>query len=444
MESSDSTVEIMDSDRQKPKLSPEDEMTSSYLEERSEIYRELVKVRTDVSDSCSFHDMAYKGRDTRANNPKAIDRMPSIPIMHKLGDEIDGASGGALSLPPSNARVLDLCMAPGGFTVSVLSHSPHAEVCAFTLPWDLGGLQTHLHENERVHVSYGDVTMLYQEFGVPDVPHDHCESAQFSDKLLWSDQRFDLVLCDGQKLRTHEPHMAEYRRQKEVVRLTVSQLILAMQRIEKGGTLIILLHNCAAFETIQILHVFDQIAEIQLFKSVVGHKKAAGFYLIAKNVQPEHPEAVTATSEWKKTWKDLTFPPSTSPNGQENTLPPQEASGEPNELETKVIGFLERFGDRVIELGEPIWQIQKEALANAKWRKRERRSAAVTAQGEADEASTAATTDTATAAAPSGAATDTTITASVEHDTKNGVNDGGDLEDDGDGAAVGVVADSSS
>ena len=36
--------------QQRPELSPEDRMVSSYLEDRSEIYRDLVKVQDDVND----------------------------------------------------------------------------------------------------------------------------------------------------------------------------------------------------------------------------------------------------------------------------------------------------------------------------------------------------------------------------------------------------------
>ena len=43
---------------EQPKLSPEDGMVSSYLEDRSEIYRDLVKVQDDASDSISLHSMA--------------------------------------------------------------------------------------------------------------------------------------------------------------------------------------------------------------------------------------------------------------------------------------------------------------------------------------------------------------------------------------------------
>lgn len=41
-----------------PKFSPEDETVSSYLEDRSEIYRDLVKVQVDVSNYTSLYSTA--------------------------------------------------------------------------------------------------------------------------------------------------------------------------------------------------------------------------------------------------------------------------------------------------------------------------------------------------------------------------------------------------
>lgn len=135
-----------------------------------------------------------------------------------------------------------------------------------------------------------------------------------------------------------------------------------MQRIESGGTLIMLLHDVGSYETIEILSVFDKIAAIQLFKPVSSHKKKSTFYLIAKRVQPGLPEAVAAVNEWKKTWKDLTFP-ALDPHGQRDPL---KDADEPARIEG-VHELLANFGERVIELGEPIWQMQKEALENAPW-----------------------------------------------------------------------------
>lgn len=312
-------------------------------------------------------------------------------MMSKIGDEMEQKCGGVLSLPHSNARVLDLCMAPGNYTTSVLQYSPHAVVRAFTLPSDLGGHQVAPRfcgkRHPRVRVSFGDITMLHTEFGVTELPQDHPDFSKFDDRHLWKGKFFDLVFCDGQALRTHRPHIADYRQKVEPARLTASQLILAMQRIETGGTLIMLLHNVQSYETMKILGLFDKIAEIQLFKPVSGHQKRGSFYLIAKKVQPEHPEAVAAVNEWKKVWKDLTFPA-------------LGADSHPAQLkvtdESEVLELLDSFGKRIVELGEPIWQIQKEALATARWTQKKRRE---TGSEEVDHgAASAAAADDADAA----------------------------------------------
>ena len=278
--------------------------------------------------------------------------------MCKIGGEIDAASGGGLSLQNS-PQVLDLCMAPGGFTRSVQKRNQHAHVCAFTLPPELGGHEIIHYEDPRVDRMFGDITMLHQEFRITDLPKDHPEFSKLDDSLLWTDKIFDLIFCDGQALRTHHPYIAEHRRQVEATRLTVSQLILAMQRIKSGGTLIMTFKSLSSYDTIKIISIFDRAARIQVYKSVSEYKKNGTFYLIAKELQPGHPEVVAALKEWKRIWKALTFP-AIDEDKYEDT---KEPFNEP-ELAEEVLGLLDKFADRVIELGEPIWQIQKEALAN--------------------------------------------------------------------------------
>ena len=280
--------------------------------------------------------------------------------MSKIGDEINAASGGALNL---SGWALDLCMAPGGFTESILRHNPFAWVLGMTLPANRGGYYVPYHRDpSRVDIVFQDITMLHTEFGVTEIPRHHPEFSKFSDKRYWANCSFDLVICDGQALRTQEPHIADYRRQVEAARLTVSQLILAMQRIKSGGTLILRLHNVGDYETIKLITVFDKIAKIQLFKPVSLYKWDGTFYLIAKDLQTGHSEAAAAVSEWKKVWKELTFP-TLDHNGQADQPKPATE----HEMESKVSDLLERFAERIIELGEPIWQMQKEALATARW-----------------------------------------------------------------------------
>ena len=309
----------------------------------------------------------------------------------KIGDEMHAKSGGTLTSPYSKLRVLDLCMAPGGYATSVLKHSPHAFVCTFTLHHTKGGNKPLLCATTRIRMQYGDITMLYKEFGVEDIPRDHCEFSKFDDRRLWDRIRYDLVFCDGHPLRMHK--VADYRRQVEATRLRLSQLILAMQRIESGGTLVVYLTGSAVYETINILHLFDKIAELQLFKSTFKMCRGS-FYAIAKNMRPGHPKAVAAVDEWKTVWKELTFP-ILDANGQ--AKPPKAANG--SERAGQVSDLLKVFGERIIELGEPLWQIQKDALATAQWSTDKEKEEPGNEEIPTEEASTTATDDGAAVAA---------------------------------------------
>lgn len=130
-----------------------------------------------------------------------------------------------------------------------------------------------------------------------------------------------------------------------------------MQRIKPGGTFIMLLHKVDEWKTIKLLSLFDNFSQIELFKPLAGHRKRSSFYLIAKDVQPRQSEALSAVNEWKAAWKDATFPIS----GDKKTADRTDVSEEHVRLE-EVSELLASFGERLINLGEPIWRIQKDAL----------------------------------------------------------------------------------
>ena len=281
--------------------------------------------------------------------------------MKRIGDEIQ-ATTHALSLSEPDAQVLDICMAPGGYSASALKYSPHARVSGLTLPSTKGGHEMRLpygRKDARVSVRFVDITMLATEIGLTalDIPEDHPDRASFSFERMLAEKLYDLVFCDGQVLRTHAVHTATYRERCEAGRLMCSQLLFAMQRIKPGGTLIMLLHKVELWKTMKLLNTFDKIAQIELFKPVTGHRTRSSFYLIAKDVRPGEAVALAAIDEWKTSWKNATF----------SVCVKKDDDHEEDDHNEEVSRLLETFGQRLIELGNPIWEIQKNALKAAPW-----------------------------------------------------------------------------
>ncbi|KAL9118660.1 MAG: hypothetical protein Q9187_004793 [Circinaria calcarea] len=269
--------------------------------------------------------------------------------MSNIGSDMSRATG-AYELGVWKPKVLDLCMAPGGYSHSVLKRHPFARIDAVTLPHESGGHKVLLKDS-RVRILFADINMLAAEFGVRGIPDSHPEASRFTINRPYVGNVYDLVLCDGQVLRPDVHTRHEYRETKEASRLTIGQLILALQRIKAGGTLIMLLHKVDSWYSVSVIHAFDKFSKVQLFKPLRAHRMRSSFYLVAKQVQPQHPEAVKAVQEWKRAWYDATF------QSQESYIVEEEC-----ESEQEVSRLIEEFGPRLMELGHPVWAIQADAL----------------------------------------------------------------------------------
>jgi 23S rRNA U2552 (ribose-2'-O)-methylase RlmE/FtsJ len=255
-------------------------------------------------------------------------------------------------------RVLDVCMAPGGFSSAVLAVHHHARISAITLPKALSGHDILLHDwrkDRRVEVRFVDVTMLAAEMGTLAILSDHPDVLSFSLDRPFSHQEFDLIFCDGQVLRTHQ--RAGYREKREAWRLLTSQLVVSLQRIAQGGTVVVLLHKLDAWDTIVLLHQLSRFSTLELFKPVKKHAVKSSFYVVAKNVQSHCTELNIAVEDWKKEWHVATF--GTDAEYVENR----------HNNDNTVWDVLEIFGDQLVMLGEPIWRIQSDALLNAPFMK---------------------------------------------------------------------------
>ena len=369
-----------------------DRFLKDFLSARSSTFRELAELRAMVSSDEAFRvylpivklyfctgsnilleqgwankdaDREFEERRQRSDHADSKARRMFFNMMRGIGDELHDATG-ALRIQGTSPEVLDLCMAPGGYTASALKFNPHARVSGITLPEDEGGHQLLVKwgsSDSRVQVAQMDITMLWSEFCDESIPEDYPDKIKvLHGERPYLDKSFDLVFCDGQVLRTQK--RSTFREGKENLRLICSQLILAMQRIRLGGTMIILLHRTDAWDTVKLLFQFNSFANIQLFKPQKKHGIKSSFYLIATHVNPTHSVAISAVKAWKEDWREATFA------YRENTIGPGKTRARDNDEESHV---LNEFGSTLIELGEPIWAIQRDNLRKAAFISKEKK-----------------------------------------------------------------------
>ena len=285
-------------------------------------------------------------------------------LMQRIGNEMHETTG-VMSLVHSR-NILDLCMAPGGYSASALEFNPQASVSGATLPEEQGGHKLFVRNGFRgasVRVWQGDLTSLVGDMGIDDtnIPERHPDFGNFQKHEVWSEEKFDLVFCDGQVLRNHSHNMVESRQRGEARRLTCSQLLIALRHVRMGGSMVVLLHKIDRWDTVLTIRTFDRFASIALFKPLVAHKSRSSFYLIAKNIQPDHEDALRGIQDWTRSWKDATF------HGLTGEDACSDHRSEDVVLKKQVTEAMDEFGERLITLGENPWKIQKEAIENSSW-----------------------------------------------------------------------------
>ena len=272
-------------------------------------------------------------------------------MMQRIGDELQQATSALTPQlnPRERLRVLDLCMAPGGYSASALKYNRKAVLHGISLRESQGGHKLLL-EHSDLNVIRTDITMLAAEFCESAIPPKHPDTKVFRSRRPFLNQSYHLIFCDGQVLRTHPrgPH----REQLEPLRLTVSQLILALQRIKAGGTLIMLLHKADTWRNFLLLYKFSLFSDVELFKPARKHADRSSFYIVAKNVQPASLMAQVAVKGWRADWWRATF------GGEDST-----GGAETVQSDESVRRLIRDFGARYLSLVGPIFDVQRKALA---------------------------------------------------------------------------------
>lgn len=253
-------------------------------------------------------------------------------------------------------RVLDIGMAPGGFTQTVLRKHRDARIRGITLPSEMGGLRIMLpgwRDDLKVRIEFADITMLANEMGRPatSIPTQHPDIAKFSSKRPFQNETFDLVFCGATGATTRRAHAdAEHHESHKRLRLATSQLVLALQRLRNQGSLVLVMHKPESFDTAEIIRTFTKCSSVRLFKSKTKHAITSSFYMVAMGVDTQSEEMQSAVVKWKKQWEDATFQSD------------EALSTCPRASEDQVREMLADFGPQLIDLATPLWKIQADAL----------------------------------------------------------------------------------
>ncbi|KAJ2990417.1 hypothetical protein NUW58_g2964 [Xylaria curta] len=286
-------------------------------------------------------------KDTRHGVYQTLPFMVSgSPVLHHIA----GSMMPDLDIS-TNTLLRPQCMAPGGFLYLAMKYNPGAYAQAFSLPVEKGGHKVLLPQHPNITVDYVDITMLGADMGVDAIPQDHPDAHNFLPRKFYSRDAFDLVICDGQVLRTHS--RAAYRGIREPSRLILTQLTIALEHIVPGGNMLVLLHKVETWRCVLVLRAFSRFSNVQLFKPRTAHAKRSSCYMVASNIQPQHEDAIRAVREWKRLWRTATF----------NTE--EEYASFALSLEPKVEGVLQDFGPKLMDLGKSVWETQAIALARA-------------------------------------------------------------------------------
>ncbi|CEF85249.1 hypothetical protein FGSG_09211 [Fusarium graminearum PH-1] len=337
-----------------PEVDPNaQELLLEYLANNSDEYRRVRDLRKKGWEN-SQGDEYFKKQRQDADGADEKKRRFFYYMMKSIALDLDLSTGALTRGSLKTERVLDMCAAPGGFIdqTMVMCHDI-TRVRAMSLPQDEGGHEMRLR-NKSVNVEFRDITMLAGDMGVveQDIPDSFPERDTFVlDRVFQPDEKYDLVFCDGQVLRTQQ--RSEWRKRGEATRLQVTELALGLEHLRTGGTMIILMHMLNTWRSFKLIHQFSKIADVSLYKHHRHHRFRSSFYLVAKNVQAESSYAKSLVKLWKDQYKIVAF------GSEEERV---RMHWEDKEVAQ---GKIDEFGAEFIKMGHNIWKTQADGLENA-------------------------------------------------------------------------------
>ncbi|KAJ7633118.1 hypothetical protein FB45DRAFT_1058098 [Roridomyces roridus] len=298
------------------------ELTEELIARGAHELRVLVRLRDEsevkgaaavLLPSTPEHSYVTEHQSKVAQNASARRNRYWFAKMKSVFKELDLRTGCIPRRGP--LRFLDLGCSPGGFTSYILSKNSSAQ-----------GLDRH---RGRFKIFYADLG--YYRLGPLPASVSGEKNTLPAVVQLPSDltaRKFDVVLLDGQQLRSNISTTTTTASGSN--RLLISQLIIALQSLKKGGTLVIKLNDLELLSTAKLLYMLDRLSSnLQTFKSVEMHAARGGAWGWEWSAEGRVGRAVDGL---KGLWVDT------------------EEIMEQGNL------------DRLVELGRGVWEVQAGAL----------------------------------------------------------------------------------
>ncbi|KAI1784462.1 hypothetical protein LXA43DRAFT_1042378 [Ganoderma leucocontextum] len=313
-----------------------------------------------------WSDEGLDGHFTRQR--KVADRSPHasevfwFEMMKKGMSEMDGAVN---ILPKQHTpfEFLDVCCCPGGFSSFSLHKNPSARGVGLSLPVSSGGHPFMLEGHLRPRYDFIEKDILEYDLS-PRVPGTLDSPDRFPDSML---ERFQLVIIDGHALRTYtsptQPPLDDIKEAHLSYRdsLHIAQLIVALEAVRPGGTILTRLSHLESFPATHVLYLLDRLSdELVVYKPHSMHAYRGTFYVVAKGVlghraPGDHLELKARyVAGLRQLWSELRWG---GPGGCGRRM----ASGD-LDFVVSTEEILGEYLDRLITLGRGVWRTQAQGL----------------------------------------------------------------------------------
>lgn len=167
-----------------------------------------------------------------------------------------------------------------------------------------------------------------------------------------SDRVYSIVFCNFIRLQDPTDDVRKW----ESGRLLVSELILGLSFIKPGGSILVSLRHLENWNTFATIYKFTKFSTVSLYKPACHYAIRSGFYLLARDVQPELAECKDWVEELKRAWYHMTF------EGLHGFGDYVDA-GENLDVDE----VLNEWGEDFLMMGENVWRRQRDALRTKGW-----------------------------------------------------------------------------